>query len=287
MRLDHWRNYDSLIANSPFTASGTTTVFPDRSERAFSPRVSLLYKAHERVSLTAAVTRSFRAPTLNELYRTFRVGNVLTLANENLRAERVTNTEAGIRISGLNDRVVVRSTFFWAAVSQPVANLTLTITPPLITRQRQNLGRVRSRGLEVETETRFNQSWDLTAGYLFADATLVEFPANAALAGLMIPQVPRHQFTFQMRYTKPSMFTLGLQGRAASSQFDDDQNLFRLAPYFSLDAFVSRRINRGVDAFVAFENLLNQRYEIGKTPVTTLGPPLLVRGGIRVRLGSK
>ncbi len=149
----------------------------------------------------------------------------------------------------------MRSTFFWAAVSQPVANVTLTITPALITRQRQNLGRVRSRGLEVETDTRFNQSWDLTAGYLFADATLVEFPANAALAGLMIPQVPRHQFTFQMRYTKPSMFTLGLQGRAASSQFDDDQNLFRLAPYFSLDAFVSRRINRGVDAFVAFENL--------------------------------
>ncbi|HKO62374.1 MAG TPA: TonB-dependent receptor [Pyrinomonadaceae bacterium] len=287
IRVDHWRNYDSLITSSPFAAAPATTIFPDRTENAVSPRVSILFKAHERVSLTASVTRAFRAPTLNELYRTFRVGNVLTLANENLRAERVTNTEAGIRVSGLNDRVVVRSAFFWATVSEPVANVTLAVTPALITRQRQNLGRVRSRGVEVETETRFNQFWDLTAGYLFADATLAEFPANVALEGLMIPQVPRHQFTFQTRYTRPSIVTIGLQGRAASSQVDDDQNLFRLAPYFSLDAFVSRRINRNLDAFVAFENLLNQRYEIGRTPVTTLGPSLLVRAGIKIHMGAK
>jgi len=35
--------------------------------------------------------------------------------------------------------------------------------------------------------------------------------------------------------------------------------------------------------FVA-ENLLNQRYLTGRTPVTTVGPPILIRGGIRFRL---
>jgi outer membrane receptor protein involved in Fe transport len=74
----------------------------------------------------------------------------------------------------------------------------------------------------------------------------------------------------------------GLQGRAASSQFDDDQNLFRLEPYFNLDAFVSRRLNRQFEIFCAIENLLNQRYEVGKTPVTTLGPPILIRGRLQV-----
>jgi iron complex outermembrane receptor protein len=122
---------------------------------------------------------------------------------------------------------------------------------------------------------------------LFANARLTEFPANTALEGLLLPQVPRHQFTFQARYIDPSIVTFGLQGRASSSQFDDDQNQFRLDSYFTLDAFVSRRLNQRVELFVAVENVFNQRYEVGKTPITTLGPPILVRGGFRVQLGRQ
>lgn len=138
-----------------------------------------------------------------------------------------------------------------------------------------------------ETESQLNQFWKLAAGYLFVDPTMVRFPANTSLEGLMLPQVARHQFTFQTRYVNPSVVTFALQGRAAGSQFDDDQNLFRLGSYFTLDAFVSRRIARELDAFIAVENLFNQRYDVGKTPVTTLGPPILVRVGIRVQLGTK
>ncbi len=41
---------------------------------------------------------------------------------------------------------------------------------------------------------------------------------------------------------------------------------------------------RGVDLFVTAENLFNDRYEIGKTPVITIGPPILVRVGFRLSL---
>jgi outer membrane receptor protein involved in Fe transport len=51
----------------------------------------------------------------------------------------------------------------------------------------------------------------------------------------------------------------------------------------SIDAIASRRLTPNVDVFVAAENLLNQRYLVGRTPVTTIGPPLLVRGGFRFR----
>jgi outer membrane receptor protein involved in Fe transport len=271
------------------TSPGLTTVtkFLDRDESAFSPRLSVLYKVTPSVSLTGSITRAFRAPTLNELYRSFRVGNVLTVANENLRAERLTGGEAGISVRSPDGHFGVRGTVFWAEVSEPVANVTLSVTPGLITRQRQNLGRTQSRGLEIETEARLQKFLNFSAGYLFADASLLRFPANTALEGLTIPQVPRHQFTFQLRYANPSVVAVGLQGRASSSQFEDDLNLFRLAPYFTLDLFVSRRMTRNVEAFVALENLFNQRYEVGKTPVTTLGPPILIRAGLRFHLDSK
>jgi len=74
---------------------------------------------------------------------------------------------------------------------------------------------------------------------------------------------------------------------AASAQFDDDQNLFRLRRYFTLDVFLSRRLGRGVEAFFAAENLFSQRYETSKTPVTTVGPPILLRVGFRLRLPAR
>jgi outer membrane receptor protein involved in Fe transport len=286
-RVDRWRNFDALSTTRPLSnAPATSKAFPDRSETAFSPHISLLYKPAENLSLYASATRAFRQPTLNELYRSFRVGDVLTLANENLRAERLNAGEAGANFNSFNEKLNLRGTFFWTEIARPVANVTLSIQPGLITRQRQNLGRTRSRGLEIEGEARLTKHFTVSAGYLLANATVLSFPVNTAIEGLLIPQVPRHQLTFQARFVNPSIITIGLQGRASSAQFDDDQNLLLLEKYFSLDALASRRITRQVEAFIASENLFNQRYSVGLTPVRTVGPPLLVRFGFRLRLGS-
>lgn len=287
-RFDHWRNYAAFSATRSLrqiNAPTSINKFADRAESAISPQLSMLFKPAEKISLNASVYRSFRAPTLNELYRSFRVGDTLTLANENLRAERLTGGETGMSIATFERRLNVRGNLFWSEITRPIANATLTTTPALITRQRQNLGRTRSRGLELEAEARFNNHWSLTSGYLFADARVLKFPANIALEGLLIPQVARHQFTFQANYTNSHHFNFSLQCRAVGSQFDDDQNRFRLAPYFTLDATASRRLRHLVEIFVAAENILNNRYEIGRTPVTTVGPPLLVRIGLRARFG--
>jgi len=104
--------------------------------------------------------------------------------------------------------------------------------------------------------------------------------------GLDIPQVPRHQFTFQANYSRPFIL-LGVQGRFGGNQFDDDQNTLLLRRYFVLDATASRHLRHGVDLFVAVENLTNRRYDVGRTPVLTVGPPILARAGLRLQFGSK
>ena len=288
-RFDRWREFAALSTTTPVntTQPSTTQTFADRTETAFSPQLSLLYTPSDRVSFTALFTRAFRPATLNELYRSFRVGDTITLANENLRAERQTGGEAGARFYFFNQKLDSRVTAFWTEITRPIANVTLAVTPALITRQRQNLGRTRSRGIEIETEARLNRHWTITGGYLLSDATVLEFPANTSLEGLRIPQVPKHQGTFQVRYSNPSLITLGVQARAGGQQFDDDQNRFPLGRYFTMDAIASHRLTSNFDVFVAAENLLNQRYLTGRTPVTTIGPPVLIRGGIRFRLNSK
>jgi outer membrane receptor protein involved in Fe transport len=289
LRYDHWKNLAGHTTTTSLLNPGqiAATEFPDRTESAFSSQISVLYQATSRFSYFASAYRAFRAPTLNELYRGFRVGDVLTLANENLKAERLIGAEAGVNFSADRPNIEVRTIFFWSEVDRAVANRTLSVTPNLITRQRQNLGRTRSRGVEVDLDYRPHPKFALTGGYLLVDAAVTEFPDNPELVGRTIPQIARHQFTFQARYTDPALFDIALQGRGSSKQFDDDLNLLPLDPYFTLDALASRRITRNFEVFAAFENLLNQRFEVGRTPVTTVGPPLTFRAGVRLRLGAR
>src|SRR5579863_1281365 len=294
-RFDHWRNYDALNVTQPLLRPGPPSVidFPNRTEQAFSPRLSVLRKINDHVSLTASGYRAFRAPTLNELYRSFRLSNVLTLANSDLTAEHLTGAEAGALITALDNRLSVRGTFFWSDITRPIANVTLNVTPALITRERENLGRTRSRGFDLDTTVQLTPDFTLSGGYELASARVVSFPANPALVGLFIPLVPRQQGTFQLRYSNSSAasrwarWTLGVQGRAVGEEYDDDQNTLRLGHYFSLDAMVARPLARGFEVFVASENLLDQRYDVARTPVENLGPPALVRAGIRLELRGR
>lgn len=233
---------------------------------ALSPRLAALYRPRRGPSWTAAAYRAFRAPTLNELYRDFRVGNILTRANENLGAETLTAVEAGVRGEH------VRVTAFWMEMDDLVSNVTLSVTPALITRQRRNVESARSRGVEVESDWRFTPALRASAGYLLSDATFSN--------GRRLPQVPRHQATAQLSYTR--RVTAALQGRWSVMQFDDDLNQLRLDGYAVADAFVSVPVGP-VALILAVENVFDETVEVSATPVTTIGQPRSVRIGLRYR----
>ena len=74
----------------------------------------------------------------------------------------------------------------------------------------------------------------------------------------------------------------GLQGRFVGQAFDDDLNTFPLARFFTMDGEISRQVLPHARLFVAIQNLTNARYATAATPVLSLGPPLLVRGGFRI-----
>jgi outer membrane receptor protein involved in Fe transport len=285
VRIDHWREYSGYSETRQLNSSiSTRTTFPDRSETAVSPRVSALFRLNSAVSITANFARGFRQPTLNELYRSFRVGNVLTLANENLRAEQASTGEGGMLVSAFANRLYVRAVGFCTSISDPVANVTLSSTPTLITRQRQNLGRTRSCGLEADSQLRLNSRFEFSAGYLYVNARVKDFPADRSLEGLRVPQVAKNQFTSQVRYHHPRIANITLQLRAADAQYDDDQNLFRLAGFATIDAFLSRRLTRSFEVYFGAENIFNDKVEAGRTPVLTLAAPRTVRIGIRLDL---
>jgi outer membrane receptor protein involved in Fe transport len=279
VRLDHWANTRGFSNRTPINGAATALSFPDRSDAAFSPKASLLRQFDHNFHLSLSLYKAFRAPTLNELYRNFRVGNVVTNANASLRAERFTGAEAGMSWQTFSERLTLRSNAFWNTMKDPVTNVTTSITPTVITRQRQNLGSLRARGLQVDANLKLARHWQLSSGYLLTDSTITRFPANLTLQGLRIPQIPKHQFNFGVDYSD-SKWSFGMQGRFVGMQFDDDLNTLPLKRFFTGDAEMSR-LFRHMKLFVAFQNLTGTRYEISRSPVLTVGPPLLIRLGAR------
>ena len=287
IRFDHWAEFSGYSATRALTGpSFTRSLFPDRSESAVSPRASILVRVHDGISLTGTFSTGFRSATLNELYRSFRVGNVLTLANETLKAERAKNVEVGALISGFRDRVYLRAVAFCTGITDPISNVTLSTTPTLITRQRQNLGRTLACGVEADNVLRLRNDFELSSGYLFVDSRVKSFPANRSLEGLRVPQVAANQFTLRATYSNPTVATVSLQFRAAGSQFEDDNNLLRLGGFTTVGLFASHRFSKTIEVFAAFENIFNATVEAGRTPVLTLADPRAIRIGVRFHIGK-
>lgn len=278
LRLDAWSLRDGRSLTTPLATGATVvTLHPDRDEHAWSPRLGLLFRARPGLALRASGYGAFRAPTLNELYRSFRVGDTVTLANPALEPERLRGAEAGVLVT--RGRHTLRLTAFSAEVRDAVANVTLSSAPGLVTRERQNVGRTRSRGLEAEADLRLSARAVVTAGYALVDARVVSFPKDPSLEGKRLPQVPRHQATLQARYE--SRLRLGLQARVSSAAWEDDRNELELDAAAQLDLFAGFALTRSVLLFAAAENVTDAEIVAGRTPVPTLAAPRQLRGGIR------
>jgi iron complex outermembrane receptor protein len=294
LRFDYWRNGDASRSDRSLTSGQiASTSFPDRSDTAVSPKLAALYHATEHLSLRAAAYQAFRAPTLNELYRQFRVGNVVTLANTDLGPERLTGGEIGADFSP-GDQWLAKLSGFWHELKDPISNVTLAAPVPsdcppgTVCRQRQNLGRTRSLGLEAELHYRPAPAWDLSASYLYNLSEVRRFPADPSLEGKRLPQVPKHMYTLGAQFLQPRLLNVAVQGRFVGEQFEDDRNDHTLGGFFVVDLNLWRPlpIAPASEVYVAVENLFDTTYSVGKDPATgvvSIGIPRLVHGGLRWR----
>lgn len=292
-RVDRWRNYDghnfetSAITGAPTSAH--VPELPGRQDVVVSPRAALLYHLTGSVDVWGDIGWGFRAPTLNELYRQFRVGSTLTLANPALGPERLVGGEAGITVSPMPS-LTLRSTWFDNRVSDPVSNVTdpARSTPTAVTQQRQNLGQTRIWGVQNDVEYRVGSSWRVGAAYVYDQARVTENPANTALVGRFLPQVPAHRASLRVAYANARLATVAASVQFVGSQFDEDQNLAarRLPGYTLADVTASRAVGRNLEVFLGVQNLMDAEYFVGTLP-TTVGAPRFVTAGFRLRLNGR
>jgi outer membrane receptor protein involved in Fe transport len=279
------RNDLTIVAGARGDFWRSTPLLPESPRHAvnfFSPRASIAWQARQALTVHGSVYRAYRSPTLNELHRSFRVGNVFTEGNPLLQPERLTGGEAGALLAG--SRYSARATYFFNHLDDVVTNVTLQTTPTLITRQKQNADTVRAMGIEAEVDVRPTSTLTLTGLAVWTDSTFRSSAAQPALAGNRVPQVPSYQFGAGLAWADPRWVTATLQLRTIGEQYDDDRNTFLLDGFTVVDAYVGRSLGRRVQVYAAVENLGDVVYDTGRTPVRTIGWPRTVRAGVRLQL---
>lgn len=272
LRVDRWAVDDIVIRRS------SASTLPSREEMELSPSAGALFE-HRLGAIAVNLHRSFRAPTLNELYRGFRVGNVQTNANELLEPERAVGGDVSLR--GRIRDVDLRTQLFQTDIDGAIGNVTISSSPQLILRRRENFGSARSRGAELEASRWFHGRIRARGSIIFVDSR-IRHSSVPELEGKRIPQVPRTAAQFELTHAAPRLSST-IVLRHESGQFDDDLNRFRLAPFTLADLSVRFPIAYGFEGLILAENIFDEEVESGRTPLLTLGTPRILNLGIRWR----
>ncbi len=290
LRIDHWANTDGHRRewDSVTAASTRDERFSDRAGSALNPRLGLVLPLGRSgavggggARLRAAAYQAFRLPTLNEFHRPFRVGNVNTEANPLLAPERLTGFESGVDLPLGLSRISL--TAFRQDLREAVANVTLSRTPTLVSRQRRNLDAVRVDGIEVGWRWDASARWAWRAEALFSNATVRAAAAQPTLEGRRLAQVPRFVGTAGVSWREALVGAVEVRLRHTSSQYEDDENLLLLEPATCVDVQWSRSLARWLEGFITVENATQASLQTGRTVdgLISLDAPRRFRLGVR------
>ncbi|KTE21858.1 TonB-dependent receptor [Sphingopyxis sp. H050] len=249
-RIDRWSLGEGYRLERNIGGSTITNLrFAARQGWEGSGRAGVRWTVDD-VALRAAGYRGWRLPTLNELYRPFRVGAEVTTANEALEPERLWGGEVGADWERSDTKLSV--TLFANHLANAIANVTLASN----LNQRQNLDEIDSKGVEVSAEQRIGPA-TLRATYAFTDAKVDASGIAATLDGRRPAQIAKQAGSLSLRSDGGGPLGGFATLRYIGKQNEDDLGLLQLDDALTLDAGLTWRLADAVSIEARGENITN------------------------------
>ena len=291
VRLDGWETYGSSLVQ---TGSSPLDQHPaDRSGAVPTGRLGLRHDFADGLYLRAAAYAGFRMVTLNELHRSFRVGNDVTEANAGLSPEKLYGVEGGV---GGQGRFSWDADVFYNQLADAVTNVTIGKGPgsfPLAgfvpaggtLFERENAGVVNAWGVEGDADYALGEPFDLRAAFAYTHARVDGGTAAPQLTGLRPAETPAVVATADANWRAATRLTLTAELRYESSRFDDDQNTRKIDGGAGLGLRAEWRFTRDLAGFVAADNVTNANLQTGRSAagVVTYDASRMVRAGLSWR----
>lgn len=230
--------YDSFDINGVDIADGNRAF--GRKDEKISPRLGLIYKPQENISIYSSYSQSFQ-PRSGDQFVT------LSTTQENLAPEKFTNYELGAKWD-LNGGLSLSAALF------QLDRTNATTPDPANPANSINAGGTRVKGLELAATGKVTSNWQVSGGYAYQDATL------RGNNSIRLSQVPKHQFSLWNRYDFNSSVGAGLGVIHQSSQFASISNNVRLPSFTRVDAALFYTVNDKIKVQLNIENLLDETY---------------------------
>lgn len=295
-RLDHYTNDDGSRRETDLATGASTLDQKFAAQDGWEPngRIGGTQQLwNENTRLRGSFYTGYRVPTLNELYRPFRVGNDITEANPALRPERLYGVDLGLETDPVKT-VHVSVGGFYNELHDPVANVTVasgggTVAPfgfiPVggVGRLRENLGRAQVYGAETVVTWTPTPQWVLALSYLYSHGVVESAPAQPTLEGKRLAQAPEQQLVASARWSPWTHLQALGQVRVVGDQFEDDLNTLRLDAFATVDLSLNYSLPLGWEARAAVENLFDTEIQTGKNAagLVSIGAPRLLTFGLR------
>jgi outer membrane cobalamin receptor len=283
LRFEYFTNFDGFDGNP-----GGIGAVPDTSTTATTGRVSVRYKMSQTAALRGAVYNAFRAPQLDNLYRGFSIPGGVFLPNSQLVPETLQGAEAGVDVSG--DRVRAQVTGFYNQIKDLITSRNLApseLPPGFFFGSRQiNAGKLRSSGVEVETNWSVNSSLSANVGYTYTHSQIVENPVDPGSVGQPLFGVPKNKASAMVMYASPSGFKAAMRVRYQQEHASDPGRTLVEPSYTVWDLSASYRVNKRLEIFGTIENLFSLTYIASNSGFgpPQLGTPVSPFLGLRMRL---
>ena len=236
-----------------------------------SPRVGLIYKPQEPMSVYASYTLSYLPRAGEQL-------SSLTLTNQALDPEEFRNYEVGAK---------------WDVL--PVLSLTaalylldrgnVVVPDPLDAARSILVDAQRTKGLELGLSGSLTDRWSLVGGYAFQDGRITQAISTTAQAGATLAQLPDHSFSLWNKYDLSERWGVGLGLVHRGDVFTSTDNTVVLPAFTRVDAAGFFTLNSRLRAQLNIENLFDAKYYANAHSNTNITPgsPIAARVAITTR----
>jgi outer membrane cobalamin receptor len=240
-----------------------------------NPRVQLLADATPWLRFSGSSGRSFRAPTIDDLYYPFtdfgsfpdpssgRYIDDTYQGNPNLRPETAWTYDAGFELH--NDAASFKATYFRSndtnliqTIDVYTANSGTLADPDVFAAQTINVGKARRQGLEIEIEHRLNQYFKDNWNYTYLDnvGIPVGYTTEVPLA-----YSPRHTANWIATFSPLPVLDLSSTLHYEDSRFDgNDDTGMKLGSMVLWDLRIAYRWKQ-LESFFQVNDVTDRRYE--------------------------
>jgi iron complex outermembrane receptor protein len=215
-RVERWQAGDGAISNAT-----ETLPFPTRADTYVSPKAALSFAATPDLTLKASLGRAVRMPTVSELYQGSIALDEIVNNDPDLSPERSWTSE----LSGILefDHGSIRSTVFLEDTRDALYSQLNLLSGATVTTI-QNVGRIKTRGLELAGNWRALGALEITGSVTYAHSRITENENFPASEGRWQPRVPEWRATALAAWRPIENLSCSLGARYSGRQFSQLDN---------------------------------------------------------------